>query len=1127
MTAADGARLLALLPAASEDAERTLLQYAREAPFLYGHWRHVKGLYKAAENDGSPALLGTLIGRFETGDAGVADESSEPDPRLQHLTTIATGPDYAVATSWRGMVVLDLSQPGVPQVLAVRELGVSKQVVLAAGRAFVEVEGPHGVPDKVYVFDLSTPAQPLHVGSIDVRALKGMAILGGYLLLVEGVGPKRGRLRVFDVRALERPVQGAALDLPDAAGLAVAGTRAFVNVGRGAGAARGLYVIDLAEPLSPHLLGFFPTDAAGVWVGGRFLDSARQGRKLAVVDDSATLTSPPPPPPAPDARPGLLQRVTELFTRDRPADVPIPRPRLPSVTVELSYPVPVSNAVLHNEHVYIAFQNGYVDVIGLRGPKGPQRIGSFYVGYRTQLASGGQYLHVLPHYGEGAVYDVSNPAQPSRIGVAPQAATFGYLKRRGRRLLRNLGNQDPNRFVEIAYHTLLQSGAGRTELDAQAHWVSVDLLYGASGRYEQSRHGRGPYRARWSGTVRRVREERYPEAWDRRPDLVRALYSRADLPWQTHETMLKALQSGGVPLPAISTETYLRFLQSPSPLLIRVAVRQLAPEMEAGKLPEAEVAARVYFFAPGAVRNRLQSRLQTRSGSPTWARPFAAALTGLIVQNAAATVSRRVIDSATVLTRGFAPFVPADRLLPVVDTLLDSGRPELVQLVISGFRTVTPATLSSWLGVWARLPEASRKAAWETLTAGLRRGGISLKIAEELVLRQPEAVRTVAWDLLLALATKPQVVTALWDQLLAPNELTPELRTALNSAAALALLQTVGPEVDSLAARLVAVPGLAQLLPERAVEALAATLPVQSLFPLVGAVLEAGWPQLRDALLRGLLSAQRLASFWKAAPTGLVDPEVQRRLTEDPVLARSFQAVADPSLVEITDLPFEPLLRAWLEAHAELFPLGAPHLLTAATHPLPTVRDWALERIRQQGMDLPLALRLLESEVPPSVALGRSFFQNLPPGDPAELSHLLALVDSPDRATREFGRCLIQARLADLQTEELVSALAEHGDPEMNRFLAELLSRPETASIASAVQAFDRAVLRAPNRGRRAKEEVKARLASASHPDVTLLLEMTRSGTPRDVEWALSQLGRLAVEGQIADGVHLEGVAGV
>jgi hypothetical protein len=39
------------------------------------------------------------------------------------------------------------------------------------------------------------------------------------------------------------------------------------------------------------------------------------------------------------------------------------------------------------------------------------------------------------------------------------------------------------------------------------------------------------------------------------------------------------------------------------------------------------------------------------------------------------------------------------------------------------------------------------------------------------------------------------------------------------------------------------------------------------------------------------------------------------------------------------------------------------------------VRAWALARVRETGLDLPFALRLLESGVPPSGALGRTFFE--------------------------------------------------------------------------------------------------------------------------------------------------------
>ena len=71
--------------------------------------------------------------------------------------------------------------------------------------------------------------------------------------------------------------------------------------------------------------------------------------------------------------------------------------------------------------------------------------------------------------------------------------------------------------------------------------------------------------------------------------------------------------------------------------------------------------------------------------------------------------------------------------------------------------------------------------------------------------------------------------------------------------------------------------------------------------------------------------------------------------------------------------------------------------------------------------------------------------------------------------------------------------------------------------------AFDRQVLRARDRGRQAKELVKARRNRAKPADAELLLEMARSRTGRDAEWALSQLARLALEGEEIAGVTIEG----
>jgi hypothetical protein len=74
---------------------------------------------------------------------------------------------------------------------------------------------------------------------------------------------------------------------------------------------------------------------------------------------------------------------------------------------------------------------------------------------------------------------------------------------------------------------------------------------------------------------------------------------------------------------------------------------------------------------------------------------------------------------------------------------------------------------------------------------------------------------------------------------------------------------------------------------------------------------------------------------------------------------------------------------------------------------------------------------------------------------------------------------------------------------------------------------FDRDVLRARNKARAAKEAVKARQETEGTVDVETLLSMARgSGTPRDAEWALSQLARRALAGEQISGFSIDGVAG-
>jgi hypothetical protein len=1118
MDPSDGARARALLSGASGEDAAFLLRYAREAPLLYGHWRYVKGLYKDAEAAAAPELLGTLIARMDAAELHEASASPSIQESLslygvQHFA--AEGNLACVSTS-QGVHILDLSDPAKPRQLQQGNLGNVKGLALSEGCAYILLASARNPPDSVQIVDLTSAAAPEVVAQVRMERPRGMAAEGGRLFVVEGTAVPR--LRIFDVSSPAAPVETGAVELPDAHGIAVWGTWAFVSLRVGYNVPTGVYVVDVSNPARPVSHGFVKVEAAGMLVAGQSLPGS--GRGPVWIGDPAL---PARPPEA--SRTGLLSRIAEFFKQPRgEADPSLALP-FPYAAVDVDRP---RSGLVHRGHAFLFTDYQGARVFSLSEVEGPRQVAHFATAYQPHVARVGDCLYVLGYSGSLEVWHVEHPENPVRLGFSPRKETFGYMKRRARRLLRRMAEEDPERFAETAFHALTLSGQGRAALDLGTQWVSLDLLYGASDRYEQTRHGRGRYELRQARPRLRTREERGQEAWDRRPDLVRRLYSTTDLPWQTHETMLKILLANRAALPPLEKEARLQFLSSPSPLLIREAVRQSLPEIESGGRADAALTANVFFFSNGAARLRLEPALSPRAGSPGWARPFTASLFGLVGERLGeGRVSRRIRSAAGLLARCFSPFVTGAQVFPLAERLLLSAHPELVRLALAGLRNTSAASVPGWVDLCTHLSGETLGPAWEALVAGLRTAGIPLEVARELVSAGAAPARVAGWSLLLALSPDASLLQPLWEELLAAGEVTPALQTALSSPAAIELMRRSGLKLDTLAERVAGLPSLVGLLSVEALEVVVGAVSVEDVFKLMAAMDPMGWSLLKTGFLRGLARSGRLAAFWKAAPDAAAEPTLWRRLTEDPEFARSFLEVDDPSLVEIGDPPWEGLLFPWVQRHEGLFIRGSAPLLAAATHPLPRIRSWALQRVREQGMDLPFALRLLESAVPSSMELGRSYFQAVPSGDAAELPHALALCDSPDRAVRDFGREYIRAREETLPLAQVVGALSEHGDPEMNRFLAETLLRaPDTQGVRG-VREFDRGVLRARNRGRRAKEQVKARLQHAGDPDIPLLQELVRSGTPRDAEWALQQLARLAAEGHSVEGLSLEGVAGV
>jgi len=731
--------------------------------------------------------------------------------------------------------------------------------------------------------------------------------------------------------------------------------------------------------------------------------------------------------------------------------------------------------------------------------------------------------------------DAATPAEPgafSWLEQTPRAATLAYLKRCARRALCLLAARDAASYVDLAGQILLaagqEPGQGQTALDPMYNWVSFDILYGGSGRYIQAGHGRGRYVARRARPSPRTPDEQVPDAWTPRPDLLERLYAGANLPWQTQEWAYALLARRGHALPTIPEATLPRFLESPSPLLIRTAVEEVIVALRAGTQPTPRVVALAYYRANAARRAWLANQARPADRPTEWDRTFAAALCQCIAGDTmASTLTARRRDAAVLVATRYAGIAPLDTLLDTVPALVATGCPELVALAKGAVAHVPLDSALALLNAGVALDAAPRDVLADMLVAALAGRRLAYYHLHQLIFDQHPWIRQVGWRVATGQPNAARETAWLWDQLLSRHTNPAVLASAVASAGALRLL---APEkLEALVARMRAEPELIRALSAASFAFLARRFPLEATLDFVTLLPDDVWARVRADFLDALRADGRLAAFWRVvasldAPTALVT-----RVVDDPMAAASFAEVAAPDFLDKANPLIGPLLYRWMSAHPEPFAPGSRALLTAALHKDPAIRAWALDRAVDAGLTLSFALRLLESGLPETVAAGKAYFDGLPPGDPRELDYALAICDSPDRATQAYGRAYIVARRDTLPHRELTRRLAEHPDPPMQEVVARtLLAEPE---LARDMAEFDRGVLRARDRGRRAKELVKRRLAATPPTEAALdtaaLLELARGRTERDREWALEQLARLALSGAPVDGIVVDGIGGI
>ena len=1109
-------------PPASEADRQTLTAFARETPLAYGTWREFKRLYKQAEASplAEPALYGTLAARVDAAPLASSTAALPVELGMDGSTNVT-----ALAVSGRMVYCLlydyragrqtrfagfdfDPANPLNPALLGSVDVSGAHSLVFCGPFVCVLSSGKDG--DSVGVFDPTDLSRPAWRGQIALGGEGKAAASYPYVYAaVRGKKNSGSGLRIVDLTAPDRPQIVGEVEISKASQVAHEGMLAAVTFGEAqfqwgrSAEAGGLALVSVADPRRPRILGTLPlAHPSAVALRGPLAlvgvdrDSANGTAGLQIVDVSD---------PARPRKRGFLAT---------------------------SYYAP-QTITLHGDFAYVTLQYGATQVVNLRNPDAPTASSLRTSGYTyiTAIAVSGETAYAGTTSDGLELYTTVNPAKPARIGTPPRGATLGYLKRRVRRTLRGLAKTDPDGYVSLAAAVLAAARPGEgAALDTARQWVLADILYGGAGRFRQGRHGRGPLGEAHPERYRlRRREERTPEAWDRHPETVAALLQMPALPWPVHEAMLKIALARQSQTPSFSPESLAGFVLSPSPLLVHFAVRTFAAQMEQGGVLSPRSAATAFVKAGVRRRRTIEAALDKQGRGEDWNRAFAAQTFALAAQSlVGGLLPRRYASACERVARRFPGLLAPAQVRELVLPLLSAGRPGLTALVLALAGTVRADEATEWLDLLQSAPEREREQAVAALADGLRGQAFTLEEARFLVVYSvDELIRANGWKLLAASATDKAVFSALWTALLDSFTETPALRTAMASPAALAGLARAGLSPQTIADRLRDRPFLARLLSPATFAAILPTVPPSVALSLIAAVADNRWADFRPSLRDTLREGRGLAAFWLAVPLALasdVDSRLERRLLGDAEIADTLVFVDNPEVLAIREPAFDAALGRWAMAHGALFSVNSSLLLQAATQTLPAVRAWALNRVGVLGLDLPFALRLLESALPASVEVGGAFFASLPPGAPEERGYALALCDSPLAPVRARGRAFVTARWETLPQEEVLRALFENSHADMQAFVAGLLSQSSVRPAEAA--RFDGEVLRARHTARRAKEQVKARQSAEPTVDTATLLALARSRTPRDAEWALGQLAKRALAGQKIEGFTVTGTAG-
>ena len=312
-----------------------------------------------------------------------------------------------------------------------------------------------------------------------------------------------------------------------------------------------------------------------------------------------------------------------------------------------------------------------------------------------------------------------------------------------------------------------------------------------------------------------------------------------------------------------------------------------------------------------------------------------------------------------------------------------------------------------------------------------------------------------AWRFLEASSVTDVVLQEVWQQLFAPDIVKE------NVAPAIALLRRANLSAEQIEKWLQSSPELAATFAPNFFGALFSLSSGTGKVALAVGATPEQWRAARPLLLQILDDAALRVAFWEGIweqLRGESSENLPERLLGDREILATFALLNNATMAEMmatNEDAHTALLERWLDAHQSELQRDDVALIAAATCPLPPIRERGLARVRELGLDLPLALRLIESTLPPTMELAQEWFRETENGSEAETERAIALCDSPQAEVRAWGRDFVARRADTLLNAALLEKLSEGGDAQNQAFVAQQLQETDakfdTAEFDSAV----------------------------------------------------------------------------